>query len=315
MRCKRFNTACFIRIKSNLKLGLAICGLMMSLNFVASAVNAQTPVPNKVKNAEEQYQSCSRGHYSGPRPGRIRYTKDSFIWVVTPEFAKQFCMPEEFVSAELKGAEAVAFRIAEDPNEEACGWADNKEACGRRKGVNVEIYMKSSVVLPKENDLAFYQTARLPSSYLVSPSKSESLSIYKISKASPKRAGLVSIFSLNQVGLQGVKNGIVAWSLFTLYPETFFSNVFPGIDYMAFHGQAGLMNNLRMDKAGVTEFVVSFRRLDDLQNPSDGKALSDYAHIVNLPKSFTEKMRAIDKLGKKSEDDLVKRAFGAAEHK
>ena len=27
------------------------------------------------------------GYYSGPRPGKNRYTKDEYLWVVTPEFA------------------------------------------------------------------------------------------------------------------------------------------------------------------------------------------------------------------------------------
>lgn len=65
-----------------------------------------------------KYQNCPNGYYSGPRPGKARYTNDNFIWAVTPEFAGKFCMPPEFVSSELKGAEAVAFRIVEDSDEE-----------------------------------------------------------------------------------------------------------------------------------------------------------------------------------------------------
>ena len=58
-----------------------------------------TPAPaaSQVSEAElrAKYQSCPLGYYSGPRPGKNRYTKDEYLWVVTPEFAAAYCMPSE----------------------------------------------------------------------------------------------------------------------------------------------------------------------------------------------------------------------------
>ncbi len=110
----------------------------------------------------EKYQNCPNGYYSGPRPGKARYTKDNFLWVVTPEFARKFCMPPEFVSAELKGAEAVAFRIVEDADEEICGWGGREQVCARMKELRFEIYLKNGL-LSKERNVPYFNVAYLPS--------------------------------------------------------------------------------------------------------------------------------------------------------
>ncbi|MBX9868509.1 MAG: hypothetical protein K2X63_01810 [Burkholderiaceae bacterium] len=95
----------------NLILLFAVCGVI----FLSQAARAEGIRPkNILPSKEPQDQNCSEGSYSGPRLGRVRYTKDTFIWVTTPEFAKKFYMPEEFISSELKEAEAVVFKIIEN---------------------------------------------------------------------------------------------------------------------------------------------------------------------------------------------------------
>jgi hypothetical protein len=42
---------------------------------------------------------------------RGTYTKDIHVWVYTSKFAKRFGMPQEWVDDELKGAEALAYRL------------------------------------------------------------------------------------------------------------------------------------------------------------------------------------------------------------
>jgi lipopolysaccharide/colanic/teichoic acid biosynthesis glycosyltransferase len=41
----------------------------------------------------------------------IIQTKDIHVWVYTSKFAKRFGMPKEWVDDELKGAEALAYRL------------------------------------------------------------------------------------------------------------------------------------------------------------------------------------------------------------
>jgi hypothetical protein len=42
---------------------------------------------------------------------RGTYKKDIHVWVYTSKFAKRFGMPQEWVDDELKGAEALAYRL------------------------------------------------------------------------------------------------------------------------------------------------------------------------------------------------------------
>lgn len=53
---------------------------------------------------------------------------DPNVYVYTPEFAKRFQMPQEWVSTELKGADAVAIRVVPYPYK-TCGWGGNPNAC------------------------------------------------------------------------------------------------------------------------------------------------------------------------------------------
>lgn len=293
--------------------GRKAAGLALAVGFffsLASAtVSAQTAAaPAAKNNPEQQYKGCSNGYYMGPRPGRVRYTKDPWIWVVTPEFAKKFCMPTEFISTELKGAEAIAFKINVDNDEEICGWGDRVEVCSGSKDLRFEIYIKNSIKIPKERDLSYYNSATMPSHFLITPSKIETQAAMARAKSSP-RTGALSVFESQQVGLQGVKNGKIAWPITTLYLKTYFREVYEGLDYMAFHGQTGLLNKPRMEREGIQDFVIGFDRLKDT-NKSDGKDLRELAHVITLPRSFSDKVRARDKASGMSMEELGKRALG-----
>lgn len=52
---------------------------------------------------------------------------DPNVYVYNAEFAQRFQMPQEWVSDELKGADAVAFRVV--PGYKTCGWGGDPQAC------------------------------------------------------------------------------------------------------------------------------------------------------------------------------------------
>jgi len=52
---------------------------------------------------------------------------DPNIYAYTAEFAKRFQMPEQWIAQDLKGAEAVAFRVM--PGYKSCGWGGHPDAC------------------------------------------------------------------------------------------------------------------------------------------------------------------------------------------
>lgn len=66
------------------------------------------------------------------------HTKDPYIWVYTEDFAKDFGMPDRWVDKELKGADALAFRVGS--SFPLCGWNGNKEACNVPTNCIVDLY-------------------------------------------------------------------------------------------------------------------------------------------------------------------------------
>ena len=103
---------------------------------------------------------CADGEYRGPEPGKKQWAKDEYTWAVSRDFAKRFCMPESMVSDELKGAEAVAFRVK--PSHEAtCRIENGQEVCRRKAELQLELYLRSDLNLPKSHpEVRFYQVPR-----------------------------------------------------------------------------------------------------------------------------------------------------------
>ena len=106
--------------------------------FVTCAVLAGWSVASAqtLAEKEKQWESCEAAHYVGPREGRRNYTLDNYLWVVTPEFARRYCMPEHMVSAELQGAEAIAFRMVDGADMDRCGVDDRgQHHCTRQSSL------------------------------------------------------------------------------------------------------------------------------------------------------------------------------------
>lgn len=73
--------------------------------------------------------------YDGYRP----YTKDQNIWIVTPTFAKIFGMEDEYISTDLTGVEAIAYRVEDTYTE--CGFGGDADACMKNTRGILEVYI------------------------------------------------------------------------------------------------------------------------------------------------------------------------------
>jgi len=284
--------------------------------------SSTTLVSAQEKQAQEQrlltdtqikanYQNCEGGWYSGPRPGKSRYAKDPWLWVVTPAFAQKYCMPPEFVSAELKGAEAVAFRLLSKGDDENCGFGGNPNVCAGEVVLRFDVYVKSNVKLPKAHEGRYYQGSILPSAMLISRQQQEINSLRNQTKLKPEPA-LKPHFLGQQVGLVGVKDDKVAWSIVALYEQTHFGGIFEGHDYYAFEGSTGFFENPGIKQNNVTRFSVLFDHLVSNKAKFHGKALSEFAHAIELPEAFTNKISEADRTRGRNVVDLARRAFAPA---
>jgi len=278
----------------------------------ASSVHAQlTPAPTPKQPSEAdlkaQYENCPMGYYSGPRPGKTRYTKDEYLWVVTPEFAKAWCMPPEFVDATLKGAEAIAYKPVQEGSEN-CGFGGNKEACGRRISHGFEIYYKSSLQLPSVS-----QTKYSYGAFYMIPSSKHLLSAHKIETPaeaevwSAARPGAQRHF--RGWGLVGVKGNRPVWPIAAYREIQYIEELLPGLNYLSMEGSMGAFNNPRGEKRGATNFVLVLDKLGDKRDDEEKDLRTDYGHVIYLPEPFLNKIRQVDKQGDEAFRNLLREAM------
>ncbi|PVE42964.1 hypothetical protein [Limnohabitans planktonicus] len=250
----------------------------------ASAASAPGLTQAQVK---AQYENCPSGHYTGPRPGKARYTKDPWLWVVTPEFARKFCMPPEFVSSELQGAEAIAYKMVQNQDEEVCGWGDNPDVCRRASEHRFEIYYKNGTI-PKDIDAPYFHAARTPSTKLLASSDAQWQFKMKSLKKKP-RIGALGVFESQQFGLQSVKGGKIAWPLGTLAQEVYYEEAFEGIDYLAVEGASGFSRLEGWRKSGAKQMVITAQKLNDPRKYSQ-TPMNEFALVITLPTRLSERL-------------------------
>lgn len=86
----------------------------------------------RVSNWRTSFTSAGMAR-SGP------YTRDPHVWVYTRDFAERFGMPEEWISEELTGVEAAAWRMTKT-GYVTCGWGGKTSACKEEAVPILELY-------------------------------------------------------------------------------------------------------------------------------------------------------------------------------
>ena len=276
---------------------------LLGIGIHAISVRADTAIPSVApaiqpmseSQVKATYQNCANGYYSGPRPGKTTFTKDTWVWVVTPEFAKNFCMPPEFISTELKGAEAIAYKYVQDQDEERCNVRGSEMACGKRSDHRFEIYYRNGTI-PKERNVPYSHVANLPSAMLISNTQKEMTAKIKSIKSKP-RLGAISPFFSQQFGLQSITDGKIAWPLGGLGVEIYYEDLFDGIDFLAFEGGSGFSRLEGWIKSGAKKMVITVRKDSggDYNKPRTiNMPLNDFALVIEIPQSLANKVIATD---------------------
>ena len=106
----------FLRTVSAL---ISALGLLVLLGAQARAAEPLKMLPSEPATEQSSYEAG--------RNRRGVQDADPNIYVYTPEFAKRFQMPLQWASDDLKGADAVAFRVM--PYYKSCGWGGDPKAC------------------------------------------------------------------------------------------------------------------------------------------------------------------------------------------
>lgn len=293
--------------------GLILAGLCclavspVRAQIVPTSPATSTPKPLSDADLEAQYRSCPLGYYSGPRPGKTRYTKDEYLWVVTPEFAAAYCMPPEFIDKTLRGAEAIAYKPVQEGSEN-CGFGGNKEACGRRTAHGFEIYYKSSLKLPSVSDTKYNYRA-----FYMLPSSKHVLSTHK-TKTDAEAAAYVAERPGAQRrfkgwGLIGVKGSKPVWPIAAYREIQYIEELLPGYNYLSMEGSMGFFSNPRGEKQGANQFVLVLDKPGETRKDEERDLRTDYGHVIYLPEALVNKIRQVDKQGFAQFENLLKQAL------
>jgi hypothetical protein len=287
-----------------------LCMTPLAASAQTPALSSEAPTAMTPAEVKAAYQSCPVGYYSGPRPGKSRYTKDDYLWVVTPEFAAAYCMPSEFIDKTLKGAEAIAYKLVYE-GAENCGFGGNKEACGRRTAHGFEIYYKSNLQLPSVSSTKYNYAG-----FWMIPTSKHLLSSHKIRTPAEavawqkERPGAETHF--RGWGLVGVKGPKPVWPITALREIQYIEELLPGYNYLSVEGSMGYFSNPRYEKLGVTQFVLRLDKPGDTRDDEQKDLRSDYGHVIHLPELFIAKIRQVDKQGDQAFRELLKQALPEA---
>jgi hypothetical protein len=248
------------------------------------------------QNTYPEYR-CPDGEYAGPKSGKTRYIKDPYTWYVTREFAARFCMPEEFISDELKGAEAIAFRYKPD-EVETCGWGGDREVCNRGHMQWLEIYVKSSANIPKyDPEVGFYVRDTFTSGHTISNAQD-------LRNADRRR--------------------VLQWNdplgrrppFFVFVEDYYRENWVDGINLIGVQlfssknrAAAELMR--RLDKKEAIGVLVGYRGNEN-QMEASKRQLTDFLHVIELPKRLTDQMIEIGIRSSDQLENLLRRSMAPA---
>lgn len=273
---------------------MVVCFVSVLLNI--SGVHAEkAPPPEK---------SCADGYYSGPRTGRKNYSHDKYIWVVTAAFAKRFCMPPEFVDKELKGAEAIAFRMSTQTGmSDRCAVIDGKEACSGDHELRFDIFLRSDLNLPAANpEVKFYDGSWDDAGWHIEleerlPRREKYIAgEYKLPPG--KTPHFENPFFYPDMGnyfaLVGVHQGKGEWPIMRLKEWRYYADWAKDLDMVVLQNHPSFgFDNPRMQALGIRQFAIVLEKRSDMRHDWEKRVPEDYAHVIWLPERFYEKVRAV----------------------
>ncbi len=305
------------RVAKTERLKLSTLAIGFGLLSVALSANAQQQDAKTYQEQEKRWKSCPDGYYSGPRPGRLNYDNDKYLWVVTPEFAKRFCMPEHMVDAELKGAEAVAFkRVPSEDGFDRCSvQAGDPPRCVDDGVGRFEVYLQSRLNLPAAHpEVKFFDDERNNSGWHIGPqewitrSQRYAKGLYSLPPGAINRFGNPYAhpdpgygFALVSTWRKRIDHSIVD----SLWEVGYRADWALGIDLLILESRSltefsFLANHPRAKEWGGIEryAIVLADHRRGAKSHDEKRFPEDFEHVVYLPKDFAEQVKsAAEKLG------------------
>ncbi len=211
---------------------------------------------------------------------RGTYRKDTNVWVYTSAFAKRFGMPQQWIDNDLKGAEALAYRLDLDVYGTKCGYFSDVESCRPSTACVVDMYIDDKANLPWNNK------ARYASMY-----GRKSKSLLRSQYPNDKPAYLYRTTKRGQQYKMGLDVVYVSGSKIPLnnyHLLEYDRDIYKNLDYIS--------GSMTCDSFGKSRDIKI--EIDKPVLRKDGSIKYHYgslAHSITVPNSFMERIETYDK--------------------
>jgi hypothetical protein len=273
-------------------------GWLLAAVLCASAHAQTAPAPATAPR-------CELGSYKGPAPGRRGHLYERYIWAVTPEFARQYCMPEHTISTELTGAAAVAFRMVEGADTDGCRVTDDgKSACNVDTTGRYEIYLPQSLNLPSANpEVRFFDLRRNTSEWMFSHTERNTRGQryrdgkYQLPPGQIPR--FTRAYPVQDFGYQFLSRyeykGSLEWSAGGYIERGFIADVMQGLDLLILESP-GVARSLAFEDDNFRRARLDPASPDGryvLLLVKSGEPDERAVHTIRLPHAFGQQVRAL----------------------
>ena len=245
-------------------------GLLSATNTVIANQNSTIDNYNTRYTPQGRIKAGKRGTYK----------KDTHVWVYTSAFAKRFGMPQEWVDDELKGAEALAYRLDLDVYGTKCGYFSNVENCRPATACVVDMYIDDKANLPWNNK------ARYASMY-----GRKSKGILRSQYPNDKPAYLYRRTKRGQQYKLGLDVVYVSGSKLVLnnyHILEYDKDIYKNLDYISGTMTCRSFGKSRSIKIEIDKPVLR-------KNGSIKYNYGSLAHSITVPNSFMQRIEAYDK--------------------
>jgi len=269
---KANNTTNFKTYTKAFVTGVLVFGLLGITNTSIAIANQNSTIDNY----NERY--TPQGRKQAGKRGT--YRKDTNVWVYTSAFAKRFGMPQQWIDNDLKGAEALAYRLDLDVYGTKCGYFSDVESCRPSTACVVDMYIDDKANLPWNNK------ARYASMY-----GRKSKSLLRSQYPNDKPAYLYRTTKRGQQYKMGLDVVYVSGSKIPLnnyHLLEYDRDIYKNLDYIS--------GSMTCDSFGKSRDIKI--EIDKPVLRKDGSIKYHYgslAHSITVPNSFMERIETYDK--------------------
>jgi len=269
---KANNTTNFKTYTKAFVTGVLVFGLLGITNTSIAIANQNSTIDNY----NERY--TPQGRKQAGKRGT--YRKDTNVWVYTSAFAKRFGMPQQWIDDDLKGAEALAYRLDLDVYGTKCGYFSNVENCRPATACVLDMYIDDKANLPWNNKARYASMYGRKSKALLWPQDPNDKPAYLYRRT---KRGQQYKMGLDVVYVSGSK--IPLNNYFVLEYDR---DIYKNLDYVSGTMTCGSFGKSRDIKVEIDKPVLR-------KNGSIKYNYGSLAHSITVPNSFMERIETYDK--------------------